>query len=192
MIDPVLLNYLILPLLIFFARVADVSFGTLRIIFISRGLKYLAPIVGFFEISIWLVAISQVLKDGSPGAAFLAYALGFACGNYVGIIIEERMAMGISMIRIITQFEATDLIDNLKSSGFRTTSVDARGQYGEVSLIFTVVKRKDIPVVLNTVNKYNPHAFYTIEDVRTAGGSVFVPAAGRPKRGFGRFSRKGK
>ncbi|MDD4127673.1 MAG: DUF2179 domain-containing protein [Methanomicrobium sp.] len=192
MADP-LLNYLLLPLLIFFARVADVSFGTMRIIFISRGLKYLAPVVGFFEISIWLIAISQVLKDGAPAVAFLAYALGFSCGNFVGILIEEKMAMGISIIRVITQYDATLLINELKNSGFRTTTVDAKGQHGDVSLIYTVVKRKEIPVVLRHVNKYNPHAFYTIEDVRNAGGGMFSHKGGIiPKRGFGRFSRKGK
>ncbi|MDD3407234.1 MAG: DUF2179 domain-containing protein [Methanomicrobium sp.] len=191
MIDPVLLNYVLLPLLIFFARLADVSFGTLRIIFISRGLKYLAPVVGFFEISIWLVAISQVLKDESPGFAFLAYALGFSCGNYLGILIEEKMAMGISVIRIITQYDATLLIERLKRGGFRTTTIDAQGQHGDVSVIFTVVKRKEIPTVLGHVHKYNPHAFYTIEDVKNAGGNIFSPSV-KPKRVLGRISRKGK
>ena len=192
MADP-LLNYLLLPLLIFFARVADVSFGTMRIIFISRGLKYLAPVVGFFEISIWLIAISQVLKDGAPAVAFLAYALGFSCGNFVGILIEEKMAMGISIIRVITQYDATLLINELKNSGFRTTTVDAKGQHGDVSLIYTVVKRKEIPVVLRHVNKYNPNAFYTIEDVRNAGGAMFSHKGGiMPKRGFESFLKKGK
>ncbi|WFN36303.1 DUF2179 domain-containing protein [Methanomicrobium antiquum] len=192
MTDPELFNLVLLPLLIFAARVADVSFGTLRIIFISRGLKYLAPVVGFFEISIWLIAISQVLKDGSPGVSFIAYALGFACGNYVGILIEEKMAMGISVIRIITQYDATLLIDRLKKGGFRTTVIGAKGQHGDVSVIFTVVKRKSIPVALGHVHKYNPHAFYTIEDVKSAGGDMFTSRTVKTKRGFGRFSRKGK
>ena len=192
MIDPVFLNYLFIPILIFLARVADVTFGTMRIIFISRGLKYLAPVVGFFEISIWLIAISQVLKEGSPWIAFFAYALGFAFGNYVGILIEEKMAMGISVIRIITQYDAKVLIDELKMVGFRTTTVEAHGQYGDVSIIYTVSRRKEIPLALRIVNKCNPKAFYTIEDVRSAGGSTFSPDGMIPKRGVSRFSRKGK
>ena len=192
MIDPYLINYLLIPVLIFFARVADVTFGTMRIIFISRGLKYLAPVVGFFEMSIWLIAISQVLKDGSPGIAFFAYAFGFACGNYVGILVEEKMALGISVIRIIPQFDAENLILQLKEEGFRTTSVDAQGQYGAVSLIFTVVKRKDIPHVLRKVKTNNPNAFYTIEDVRSAGGPMFTSGGMISRKGFRFFSKKGK
>ena len=184
-------TYVILPIFIFFARIADVSFGTLRIIFISRGLKYLAPIVGFFEISIWLMAISQVLTNMGHYSAFLAYALGFAVGNFVGILIEEKVAMGVSVIRIITPHSAFDLIEYLKSSGFRTTSTEAQGQYGNVSIIYTVIKRKQIPEVLNILKEYNPNAFYTIEDIRSASGS-FAQVAPKPVRGVGRFSRKAK
>ncbi|MBN1433002.1 MAG: DUF2179 domain-containing protein [Methanomicrobiaceae archaeon] len=184
--------YIILPILIFLARIADVSFGTLRIIFISRGLKLLAPVVGFFEISIWLVAISQVLTNMGHYTAILAYASGFAVGNYVGILIEEKMAMGISVIRIITQYSASDLIEELKNSGFRTTVSEAQGQYGPVSIIYSVVKRKQTSKFLGILRKSNPNAFYTIEDVRNAGGSVFVQSSPKPARGVGRFSRKSK
>jgi uncharacterized protein YebE (UPF0316 family) len=185
-------TYVILPILIFFARIADVSFGTLRIIFISRGLKLLAPLVGFFEISIWLMAISQVLTNMDHYTAFLAYAFGFSVGNYVGILIEEKMAMGISLIRIITQHSAFHLIEYLKSAGFRTTSTEAQGQHGSVSIIYTVIKRKQIPKVLEILKEHNPKAFYTIEDVRNAGGSIFDQTAPKPARGVGRFSRKSK
>jgi uncharacterized protein YebE (UPF0316 family) len=192
MIEPQIFTVFILPALIFLARVMDVSFGTLRIIFISRGMKYLAPLVGFFEISIWLIALTQVFKDGSPPSVFIAYALGFAFGNYVGILIEERMAMGIAVIRIITHQNAQPLIDQLKSSGFRTTTVDAKGQYGPVSIIYSVVKRRQISAALQMVQDHNPKAFYTIEDVRKAsnfsGGEEWM----RPKRGVSRFSRKAK
>ncbi|WOF16864.1 DUF2179 domain-containing protein [Methanoplanus sp. FWC-SCC4] len=192
MTDPFITGYILFPALIFFARVADVSFGTLRIIFISRGMKYLAPLVGFFEISIWLVAISQVLKDDAMPLAFLAYALGFAFGNFAGIIIEEKMAIGISVIRVITTRSGQNLIDYLKESGFRTTVADAHGQFGEVSIIYTVVKRKDISRVLKIVNRFNPKAFYTIEDVRSAGGPMFDSETKTHLRGFGKVSRKGK
>lgn len=191
MIDPVLYVYVILPVLIFCARIVDVSFGTLRIIFISRGLKFLAPVVGFFEISIWLFAIGAVFSFDSPPTVFIAYALGFACGNYVGILIEEKMAMGISLIRIITQYSAGDLIDELKSSGFRTTVIEAMGQRGQVNLIFTVVKRKDIPVALLKIKKFNPNAFYTIEDVKSAGGDELTPYS-KKRMSRIRFMRKKK
>lgn len=192
MIDPNIFAVFILPALIFLARVMDVSFGTLRIIFISRGMKYLAPVVGFFEISIWLIALTQVFKDGSSPSVFIAYALGFAFGNYVGILIEERMAMGIAVIRIITPQNAQPLIDKLKSSGFRTTTVDAKGQYGPVNIIYSVVKRRQIPAALQMVQDHNPKAFYTIEDVRKASTFSGKEERERPKRGVSRFSRKAK
>lgn len=191
MIDPEVYTYVLLPLLIFGARVTDVSLDTLRIIFISRGMKYIAPVIGFFEILIWINAIGLVLMEGSPVTTMIAYALGFATGTFVGIIIEEKMAMGYTVIRIITQHGSPELIESLKSSGFRTTTVDASGQFGAVSIIYTVVKRKNIPRVLKKVNEHNPSAFYTIEDVRSARG-VTDGSEIQPRRRWARFSRIGK
>ena len=104
--DPAFFSLVVLPVLIFFARIVDVTFGTLRIIFISRGMRLLAPVVAFFEILIWLVAIGQVFQDIGSVVNILAYSLGFAVGNYVGILVEERMAMGLVLVRVITQYEA--------------------------------------------------------------------------------------
>lgn len=191
MLDPELYAYLFLPLLIFAARVTDVSLDTLRIIFISRGMKYIAPVIGFFEIIIWINAIGLVLMQGSPVSTTIAYALGFATGTFVGIIIEEKMAMGYTVVRIITQHGSPELIESLKSSGFRTTTTDATGQFGAVSIIFTVVKRRNIPRVLKKINEHNPSAFYTIEDVRSARG-VFDGTDIQPRKGIFRFSRVGK
>ncbi len=190
--DPQFFSLVILPILIFFARVADVTFGTLRIIFISRGMKLLAPLVGFFEILIWLVAIGQIFQDMGSFVNYIAYAAGFAVGNYVGIIVEERMAIGLNLIRIITQYDADDLISALKSGGFGVTAVDAVGKHGLVKLIFLVVKRKDIGEVIRMVQKYNPNAFYTVADVRSAKGGDIPHLFRKPRKGFGRYFRKGK
>lgn len=96
-------SLIILPILIFLARIVDVTFGTIRIIFVSRGLKWLAPIFGFFEIMIWLFAIGQVFSNMTNITYYVAYAGGFACGNFVGIWIEEKMAIGTMVVRIITK-----------------------------------------------------------------------------------------
>ena len=119
--DTILLNsafyaWLILPLLIFLARVADVSIGTIRLIFISRGLKYLAPLVGFFEILIWLLAIGQIMKNLSNPACYIAYAGGFAMGNFVGMWTAERLSLGVVLIRVVTKKDATELVECLKSA----------------------------------------------------------------------------
>ncbi|WAI02275.1 DUF2179 domain-containing protein [Methanogenium organophilum] len=190
--EPEFFSLVVLPLLIFFARIADVTFGTLRIIFISRGMKLLAPFVAFFEIIIWLVAIGQVFQDIGSVVNIIAYAGGFAVGNYVGILVEERMAIGLNLIRIITQYDAEELILALKSDGFGVTAVDANGKHGPVKLIFLVVKRKDISTVIKMVHQYNPNAFYTIADVRSAKGGDIPHLYRKPrKRLTGRF-RKGK
>jgi len=107
-------TWILLPILIFFARVGDVSLGTIRIIFISKGIKYLAPLIGFFEILIWLVAISQIMQNLTNIYYYIFYAGGFATGNLVGIIIEEKLSIGTVAIRIITRKDAEELTNALK------------------------------------------------------------------------------
>jgi uncharacterized protein YebE (UPF0316 family) len=192
--DPQFFSLVVLPVLIFVSRVADVTFGTLRIIYVSRGMKFLAPVVAFFEILIWLAAIGQIFQNLSSITNYIAYAAGFAVGNYVGILVEERMAMGLMLIRIITQYDAQTLIAHLKRHDYGVTAVDATGKHGPVKLIFLVVQRKDINRVIAMVQEFNPHAFYTIADVRSVRGGNFPPPPPRirPRRGPFRFYRKGK
>lgn len=166
-------KWILLPALIFMARLCDVTLDTVRIIYVSRGMKFLAPLIGFFEILIWLLAISQIINNMSNISYYIAYAGGFAMGNFIGIYIEERMAIGTVIIRIITQKEATDLINFLKSDGYGVTFVDAFGAHGCVKIVFTIVKRKDVEKVLAIIRKFNPLAFFTIEDVRSAREGVF-------------------
>lgn len=190
--DPQFFSLVIIPLLIFSARVVDVTFGTLRIIFISRGMKFFAPVVGFFEILIWLVAIGQIFQDSGSIVNMLAYASGFAVGNYVGIVVEERMAMGFNIIRIITQHDAANLISAFNAKGFGVTVVDGDGKRGAVKLIFLVVKRKDVVTAVEMMQRFNPNAFYTIADVRSAKGGVIPDRYQKPwGQWFGRV-RKGK
>jgi uncharacterized protein YebE (UPF0316 family) len=169
----------ILPVAIFLARICDVSLDTLRIIYVSRGLKLLAALIGFFEVLIWLIAISQIISNLSNPVLYIAYACGFAMGNYIGILIEEKMAIGTVVIRIITQKDATQLIEVLKTDGYGVTHADAQGALGPVKIIFTIVKRKDISSVLEIIRKFNPQAFYTIEDIRSVRQGVF-PIAKKP------------
>lgn len=160
-----LYTWLVLPLLIFFARVIDVSIGTIRVIFVSRGLKYLAPIVGFFEIIVWLLAIGQIMKNLSSPLCYIAYAGGFAAGNYIGISIAERLSLGVALIRVVTQKDATPLVERLKAENFGVTSIDGHGTMGQVKVIFTIVQRRQVSEVIALIKQFNPHAFYSIEEV---------------------------
>ncbi|MBU0960683.1 MAG: DUF2179 domain-containing protein [Proteobacteria bacterium] len=167
--------FVIIPLLIFFARILDVSIGTLRIIFVSKGLKYYAALLGFFESLIWLLAVAQVMQNLNSWQTYVAFAFGFAAGNYVGVVLEEKIALGKMLIRVITRREADDLVKVLWEEGYGVTSVDAQGESGPVKLIFSIAKRKNITKIISIIKKYNPNAFYTIEDMRYVNETYPLP-----------------
>jgi uncharacterized protein YebE (UPF0316 family) len=174
---------LILPLLIFIARVLDVSLGTIRIVFIS------------IEVMIWLLAIGQIFQNLTNIVYYIAYASGFATGTFVGIFIEDKLSIGTEIVRIITRKEASRLIDVLKSEGYGVTSADAEGAYGQVNIIYTIVDRRDIQNVFRIIKKYNPYAFYTIEDIRFVSKRIFPhrrPWYKRYYKSLLKFRRKGK
>jgi uncharacterized protein YebE (UPF0316 family) len=162
-----------LPLLVFCARVMDVTLGTLRIIFISRGKKYIAPWLGFVEVFIWIAVVAQIVRGVNDLVTYLAYAAGFAAGNFVGMYIEDRLALGTQIIRIIVPNDAKSLTDHLHDAGYGMTLVDGQGSAGPVKLIYTVVKRKDIPLVLSIIHQTHPHAFLSIEDLRSSQEGIF-------------------
>ncbi len=161
-------SYIILPLLIFLARIIDVSMGTIRIIFVIQGNHKMAPVVGFFESLIWLLAISQIMVNVDNFATYIAFAAGFASGTFVGIKIEEKLAIGKVLVRVITRVEAQLLIEFLNRHDFYFTNVPAEGRFGKVNVLFFVINCERLPVVLNAIKKYNPKAFYTIESVKSA------------------------
>ena len=165
--------WVVLPLLIFLAGLVYVSLGTLRIIFVARGRRFLSPLLGFFEVAVWLIAISQVIGSVSNIAAYFAYAAGFAVGNYVGILLEEKMALGVLVIRIIVT-SCDDIIRcKLAESGFGATCVDGKGSKGDVKLIYTIVRRKDLEQVTKIIEESHTNAFYSIEDARSVTEGVF-------------------
>jgi uncharacterized protein YebE (UPF0316 family) len=161
-------SYVILPILIFMARIMDVSLATVRIIFVIQGNHKIAPMIGFFESIIWLIAISQIMVNVDNIATYIAFSAGFATGTYVGIKIEEKLAIGKVLVRVITRVEAVELIEFLKSHDQYFTNVPAEGRYGKVNVLFFVINRERLPLVLNAIKKFNPKAFYTVESVKKA------------------------
>jgi uncharacterized protein YebE (UPF0316 family) len=178
-----LFKWVILPVLIFFARIIDMTLDTIRIVMISRGKRLLAPLFGFFEVLIWLMAIGQIMQNLSNVFCYLAYASGFAMGNFVGLTIEGKIAMGIVLVRVITSQNASDLAEKLRGSGFGVTILDAQGTSGKVNIIFVVIKRAFLKRVVEIIQECNPKAFYTVEDVRHISEGVF-PARRRPLRKY--------
>jgi len=165
-IPPEVFNYVIMPILIFCARVMDVSINTLRIMFVMNGKKKIAPILGFFESLIWLLAIGQIFQNIDNPMSYVAYAGGFAMGTFVGMTIEEKLALGRVLVRVITPEPMPTLIEYMKEHNFRFTSVGAEGRYGKVNLLFTVMKRDDLTGFIGKVKSINDKAFYTIESVK--------------------------
>jgi len=163
----------ILPFVIFIARICDVSLGTLRIIFVAKGFKQWAPLVAFVEILIWIFMISTTLKHLDNWIMAIAYAGGFAAGNYVGMLIDEKLTLGHELVRIITKMNPDNLVKALKEQGFGITLIKANGFNGEVGVIYVIIKRSHIVKIEKLVKKFNPHALYTIEDLRFVNRPIF-------------------
>jgi uncharacterized protein YebE (UPF0316 family) len=167
-------RWVILPLLIFCARIFDVSIGTLRIIYVTRSMKLLAMVCGFFEVLIWLTAITQIMQHLSNFVMYITYAGGFAVGNYIGILIENKLAVGFVALRIITQKDATELVEHLKERDYGITTEAAYGLSGNVQLVFTIVRRKELKEVIDVIKNFNPGAYFSIEDVREVSNGTFT------------------
>ena len=162
-----------LPIIIFFGRIADVSLGTLRIIFVSKGERLKAPIIGFFEILIWVVVISQILSRDDSMITYLSYAAGYAAGNYVGILIEKRIAFGVILCRVYTNKSGRKLLKLFSINGFGATMTHGTGSVNDVDIVETVLDRKHLKRVSKIVLEFDKDAFYVIEDVRTRSRGVF-------------------
>lgn len=173
-LDSDFFSYVLLPLMIFLARICDVSIGTMRIIFVSKGKKNIAPVLGFFEVLIWITAISKIMQNLDNYVNYIAYAGGFATGNFIGMIIEERLAMGILMIRVFAHEKGPELVSILNGNGYGATVVEAHGAREKVHLIYTIVHRNELDKVIEVINNFNPKAFYTIEDVRSVNEGIFT------------------
>ncbi|TAL30407.1 MAG: DUF2179 domain-containing protein [Spirochaetes bacterium] len=160
-------------LLIFLARIMDVSIGTIRIILVSRGYRTLAPLFGFVEVLIWLAAIREVMFGLHGVASYLVYAAGFATGNYAGMWLESKIAIGTQAIRIITTEKMLTLPVVLRQEGFGVTTIKGRGAKGEVTIIYTIVPRKKARKVFETVEALEPGAFISVEDIKSRARGFF-------------------
>ena len=167
-------NWVLLPFFIFISRVFDVSLGTLRHAFITKGYRKIVPILSFFEILIWIIVVAQVMKNLHNWVCYVAFAGGFAAGTLVGMIIEERLALGLQVIRVITNQNCDLMIEILRKDNHGVTVVDGQGATGSVKILFMIVKRKSVENVVNIIRQQNPTAFYSIEDIKTVRKGIFT------------------
>jgi uncharacterized protein YebE (UPF0316 family) len=148
-------------------------------IFVSKGYKTIAPIFAFFESLIWLLAIGEIMKHLNNPLCYVAYAGGYAMGNWVGMWLDERISIGNVIIRVILSVENHELIDHLKAANYGLTLLDAEGGKGKVKVIFSIIKRKDVKHFVAVLNEFSPHSFYTIEEIRSVNEGVFRTSSKR-------------
>jgi len=152
--------------LIFVLRVTDMSLDTLRVLFVMRGRKSIAWILGFLQSAVYVIAITAVLRDLTNPLNIIGYAAGFATGVVIGMAIEERLAIGHVHMRIISSRRGSAIAEKLRTEGYAVTEVPARGKDGMVTMLNCSVLRKDIKKVRVMVNEVDPEAFITSEDIR--------------------------
>lgn len=155
------------PLFIFFARVTDVTIGTMRMILVVRGNRLIAAGLGFIEIMIWLFAVAGVLAQGMTLGRMLAYAAGFATGTLTGMLLEQRLALGHQIIRLVSRHQGSAIAEGLRLAGYMVTEVPARGAHGNVALAFVVAARPQARQVLDLARQIDPDVLCTIEDLRS-------------------------
>ena len=158
-------NFLVLPALIFCLRICDMTLDTLRIIFMTKGFRRLAPIIGFFEILIWIIAITRIMQNLNNWLCYVAYAGGFATGNFVGMLLDEKLAIGHELIRVFTRVDATTLATALRTGGYGVTTVKAGGMQGDVGILYIVANRKNQKHVMQIIQQHNPQAFVTVQTI---------------------------
>jgi uncharacterized protein YebE (UPF0316 family) len=161
-----------LPLFIFVAEVVVVSLSTVRIIFIARGMKVRASLLGFCEVSIWLFAIGQIMQNLSDVGCYVGFAGGFALGNYLGITIENKLALGSLVVRVITHKDGRELVRRLTDAGYGVTSVDGHGATGPVQVILTFIPRKALKSVVAVLKAFDPRVFYSVDDLQSASQGI--------------------
>lgn len=164
---------------IFVAEMAVVTLATLRVIFISRGMRRLAPVLGFFEVSIWLFAIGEVMRNLSDVRCSLAFAGGFTLGNFLGILIEQKLALGSVVVRTITHKGADPLVRSLRTANYGVTCLAGEGATGPVRIVFTVVPRRQLGAVVALIKQFDPGAFYSIDALQSTSSGVAPPAPRR-------------
>ncbi len=168
------LNPILLSFLIFFARICDVSMGTIRTIMVFRGYRVLAAVIGFFEVSIWILAAGRVLTNLNEWYLIIAYASGYGMGNIVGIFLEGKLAVGNVIVRVFSQKIPNEIAESLRKENFYVVEIAGTGhEKADVDIVFAISKRRDMQTLLKIVKEKDPSAVYTVEDVRSVHEGIY-------------------
>jgi uncharacterized protein YebE (UPF0316 family) len=168
----------ILPILVFLAETCVCTICTVRTIFIARGQKGLASLLGFFEVSTWLFAITKVMQNLNRVDCFLAFVIGFTLGNFLGVLLEKKLALGRVVVHLTTRRRAGGLVEELRAAGYGVTTQEARGATGPVQIVFTVIPRRELDALVALLQEFDPDAFYSVHDLQSGAGGI-TPPSGR-------------
>jgi uncharacterized protein YebE (UPF0316 family) len=183
------MNVLLTGVAIFFARICDVSLGTIRTIATVQGRTKIAFMLGFFEISIWITVVSTVVRKIATAPLLgLFYALGYATGNAVGILLERKMAFGFLVLRVFTRTAGKSMTDRLREYGQRVTTFLGEGMHGPVTELYIVTRRRDLKWILQIIKEEDSEAFYTTEYARDV-SKVLRPTL-QPRTGWRAITKK--
>lgn len=160
-------------LLIFGLRLSDMALDTLRLLFVMRGRKLLAGLIGFCQAAIFVVAITTVIRNVDNIWNIVGYAAGFAAGVMVGMTIEERLALGFAHLRITSRAKGQAMAEALRRAGYAATLMTGMGKDGAVAVVNCTVRRKDIPAVQALAEQADPNAFVTVDEVRSLARGYF-------------------
>jgi uncharacterized protein YebE (UPF0316 family) len=169
------MELLLQALFIFFARITDVSMGTLRMILLVKGQRKIAAMIGFFEVMIYLIVLGKVVGNINKPLLIIAYCLGYASGNYVGSKIEEKLSIGRLLVQIIVKEIKCGIVDALRNAGFGVTIFEGEGMDGSSYMLNVITERKKVKELKEIINKQDCGAFLTTMDVRSSLGGYFQP-----------------
>lgn len=175
MLETLLANPVFGYFFIFTARVIDVSLDVFRLLMLTRGYALAAAVIGFFEVGIFVVALGTVIAGGlSDPVKIVAYAAGFATGNIIGSLIEERMAFGFVAIQMFPHnSRCAGLIARLRESNYGVTRIAGEGKTGPRDILVVSAKRKNMGSILKIMNDVAPETFFNISDIRSIHGGIF-------------------
>lgn len=178
---------LVLPLIILVARIVETTMETIRLVYVTKGHKYLASGIGTLKIGVWVVSTGLVLTnlDNIPG--ILAYMLGYGIGTLLGMTIESWIGLGTAVIRIFCTEEPEPLISRMGKMEFGTTRINGSGQFvPAVAVLISIVPRTELKRLLEMLKRDYPKVHFTIEEVSTMSGReiYFGGRTSRSIRGF--------
>ena len=155
-----------MPLAIFLIRVGDMSLDTLRVLLVMRGRRLPAWVTGFAQSALWVIAVTSVLSNLDNLWNIVGYAAGFATGGVVGMVIDDRLAIGHGNIRIISPDRGSAVAEAIRAAGYGVTELAGRGKDGMVTILTSSVRRRDIDRLRREVLQIDPESFVTVEEVR--------------------------